>query len=122
MPSSNSPLLDFTTPRAPPRVTPFSFCARAGNAMTAMQSTSAMTEISRSIVVRMAFSCSAAAIAGIGRGTLRVPTTFLPQIAHEVVDIRLSQRVFVSRHARPAVADLFFHRNVIDGLARKQGG
>src|SRR6516164_2821563 len=121
MPSSTSPLLDFTTPLAPPSATPFSFCARAGETMRVVQSTSAVVKISRSIVFPMAFSCSAAAVTVIGRRAIRIPTTFLPQIAHEVVDIRLLQGVFVGGHTWPALANFLLHRVVVDGLAGKQG-
>src|SRR5215472_7505324 len=119
MPSSNSPLFDFTTPRAPPSKALVSFCAQANEPISAKQSTIGMN---RSIMVRMAFSCSAAAVARIGRRAIRVPTTFLPQIAHQVFDIRFLQGLFVGGHPRPALANFSFHGVVVNRFPRKQSG
>src|SRR2546421_1356914 len=122
MPSSSSPLLDFTTPRAPPKVTAFSLCAHAGDTSAAMHAMRAMIAIGRPTIPCMAFSSLAGAVARVWRRAVRVPTAFLPQIAHEIVHIGVPQGVFVCRHARSAIANLFLHSLVRDRLARKQRG
>ena len=58
----------------------------------------------------------------VGRGAVRVPAAFLPQIAHEIVQVRFAQGIFVGGHPRSAVADLRLHGVVVHRLAGDQCG
>src|SRR5262249_21614151 len=88
MPSSRSPLADFTPPDGPPSSL---LPACAGRAARQIVNATANSE---PIVVRgvaMALSCSARVILRIGRGTVRIPAAPLPQIAHEIVQVGVAQ-------------------------------
>src|SRR2546429_144286 len=124
MPSSKSPLADLTTPCRPPSVT---FWASAGGTTTSKEQAKARSAISaaarrpcamRQHTTRLAIvaSLSARAIARIGRGTIGVPATLLPHIAHEVVQIRIAQCVLVGGHRRSAIEDLRFHVVIVHRL------
>src|SRR5689334_5051456 len=64
---------------------------------------------------------SIAAIARIGRRAIRIPAALFLQIAHEVVQIGLVQRVSVGRHPGPAIANLVLDPVFTRGTSGKQG-
>src|SRR5262245_58105569 len=65
---------------------------------------------------------SARDIARVGRRGVRVPTALLAQIAHEIVQVGIVQRIFVARHAGSALAQLLLHVGVVHGRPGQQGG
>src|SRR5262249_51901252 len=119
IPSSSSPFADLTTPCGPPSNWA-AVCACAACESKRKEASNAVSETtprSRPMQVTMVPSVSAHPIARIERGCIGIPAALLPQIAHEVVQIRIAQRVLVRRHAGAAVANFLLHRVIIHALA-----
>src|SRR5262245_47344432 len=121
IPSSSSPFADLTTPCGPPPSSCAAVCACAegeGRRKDASNAVGKSPPPPRPMQATMVSSVSAHPIARIERGCIGIPAAFLPQIAHEVVQIRIAQGVLVRRHAGAAVANFLLHRVVVHALAR----
>src|SRR5260370_34829344 len=122
IPSSSAPFADLTTPCGPPRSCA-TLCACAACASRRKAGSNGAGESiprPRLMPATMVSSVSANPIARIERGCIGIPAALLPQVAHEVVQIRMAQGVLVGRHAGAAVADLLLHRVVVHALAGQQ--
>src|SRR5258708_37378630 len=122
IPSSSAPFADLTTPCGPPKSCA-TLCACATCASRRKAASNAAGESiprPRPMPATMVSSVSAHPIARIERGCIGIPAALLPQVAHEVVQIRIVQGVLVGRHAGAAVADLLLHRVAVHALAGHQ--
>src|SRR5437660_313641 len=126
MPSSRSPLADFTRPCGPPSTTLPAAGACEGSTRGASEKTKAAIAhheaTCRPCSIRGAIglsinSRSVGAIARITRGTVGIPAALFPDVADEVVEIIVAQGVLVGRHGRPAVPDFFLHGGIVHRLA-----
>src|SRR5207245_2613827 len=120
IPSSSAPFADLTTPCGPPRSCA-TLCACAACASRRKAASNAAGESiprPRPMPATMVSSVSARRLARMWRGCIGIPAALLPQVAHEVVQIRIAQCVLVGGHAGAAVADFLLHGVVVHALAR----
>src|SRR5258708_14232063 len=124
IPSRSGAFADLTAAWGPPKSCA-TLCACAACASRRKAASNAAGESiprPRPMPATMVSSVSAHPIARIERGCIGIPAALLPQVAHEVVQIRMAQGVLVGRHAGAAVADLLLHRVVVHALAGQQVG
>src|SRR5215831_9216804 len=114
IPSSSPPFADLTMPCGPPN----SWAAVWACAACESKRKEASSAVPRPMQANMISSLSTRPIARIERGCIGIPAALLPQVAHEIVQIRIVQGVLVRRHAGAAVANFLLHGVVIHALAR----
>src|SRR5215471_11057996 len=120
IPPSSSPFADLTTPCGPPSSC-VALCAWAASESRRKDASTTAGESSpRPCPMQATMVCSVSAhpVARIERGCIGIPAALLPQVAHEIVQIRIVQGVLVRRHAGAAVADFLLHGVVVHALAR----